>query len=268
MAAAALRGAGWASGLVAIALLGSACGPPDSSAAAPTPTAVTIPTASLPATSSPSTPTTAGARPGGGGAPIQANESVVTAVVVSVAPFQRTRVATGWLMELLLQASQDVPGVPNLAKGSVGELVTAETEENVAGLELGTTITAQVVFLGEAGRGRFWATSVQPLAPGTRAPEVGVRPNRSLIQGEVRGVQPRATGAQPWAVTLTLTNAEVSPPLASYLPQGKVGTTLMILTGEALAGTLRPGQLISAEVSLQRSDTLTGLIGSSIRLAP
>jgi len=84
--------------------------------------------------------------------PAAPNDSIVTAKVLNVIHLEGD---VPWEMAIVIQASEDVPGLNNATKSRVGETITIRTSEDVSEVEKGQVITARVQLVGDE-RSRFY----------------------------------------------------------------------------------------------------------------
>lgn len=90
-------------------------------------------------------PTPTPPSPPGGGAVVQ-SDSIITGEIKAI-----RQQATGypWEMDVLIQSSQSVDSLPNPTKDKVGQVITAETDEDVSSLKAGQTVSARVKYIGD-----------------------------------------------------------------------------------------------------------------------
>jgi hypothetical protein len=91
-----------------------------------------------------STPTTTISGPGGGA--IVNSDSVVTARIQAI---RKTATGYPWELDVLIQTSMDVDKLPNPVKDSVGKVVTAKTDQDLASYTAGETVTARIKYVGD-----------------------------------------------------------------------------------------------------------------------
>jgi hypothetical protein len=85
----------------------------------------------------------------GGGAVIR-SDSVVTGQITAL---KAQAAGYPWEVSLRLVSSEDVDGLPNPTKDSVGEVITAQTDETLASFQVGEAITANVKLSGDVEHG-------------------------------------------------------------------------------------------------------------------
>jgi hypothetical protein len=115
------------------------------------------------ACSSGSTPTTTVSGPGSGGAIVN-SDSVVTAKIQAI---QKTATGYPWELDVLIQTSTDVDKLPNPVKDSVGKVVTAKTDQDMAPFKTGQVVTARIKYVGDVPKPGI-TLYIYNIAPQTR----------------------------------------------------------------------------------------------------
>jgi hypothetical protein len=110
-----------------------------------------------------STPTTTVSGPGGGGAIVN-SDSVVIAKIQAI---QKTATGYPWELDVLIQTSTDVDKLPNPVKDSVGKVVTAKTDQDMASYTPGETVTARIKYVGDVPKPGI-TLYIYSIAPQTR----------------------------------------------------------------------------------------------------
>lgn len=94
------------------------------------------------------------------GVPAAPNKSLVKAEIVSVG---KGPWPDSYQIELLIQASQDIPGFANFTKSRVGQIISAVTRTEVEDLREGEVIQAQLTYRGDEHGGLFLVMSISPV---------------------------------------------------------------------------------------------------------
>jgi hypothetical protein len=111
-----------------------------------TPGSTTNPTvSSIQPTTNGTGTTTSGTRSGVTAAP---NDSLITANVLDITRLQNV-VSDPWEITIKIQATEDVPGMYNPFKNSIGKTISVRTSEDISALKKGQVITVQVKGIGD-----------------------------------------------------------------------------------------------------------------------
>jgi hypothetical protein len=86
------------------------------------------------------------ANPGGVGTTVVNSDSFINGEIKAI-----RQKSTGFQFEIdvLIQTTQDVNNLPNPVKDKVGQVVTVQTDENVAPFKAGQKITANIKYVGD-----------------------------------------------------------------------------------------------------------------------
>lgn len=85
-----------------------------------------------------------------GGGTVIRSDSVV---VGQIAELKAQTTGYPWEVKLRLVSSEDVAGLPNPTKDSVGEVITAQTDESLSSFQVGEAVTANVKLAGDVEHG-------------------------------------------------------------------------------------------------------------------
>jgi hypothetical protein len=108
-----------------------------------------------------STPTTTVSGPGGGA--IVNSDSIVTAKIQAI---RKTANGYPWELDVLIQTSMDVDKLPNPVKDSVGRVITARTDQDMAPFKTGELVTARIKYVGDVPKPGI-TLYIYDIAPGT-----------------------------------------------------------------------------------------------------
>ena len=78
--------------------------------------------------------------------PASPNDSIVTAKVIRVQEGEGT---LPWVLTIIIQTSEDVPGYPNITADEIGQQLLVRTMEDASPLKEGQIITAHLRFEGD-----------------------------------------------------------------------------------------------------------------------
>ena len=78
--------------------------------------------------------------------PAAPNDSIVTAKVIRVQEGDGT---LPWVLTIIIQTSQDVPGYPNITADKIGQQLLVRTMEDASPLQADQIITAHLRFEGD-----------------------------------------------------------------------------------------------------------------------
>ena len=78
--------------------------------------------------------------------PASPNDSIVTAKIIRVQEGEGT---LPWVLTIIIQTSQDVPGYPNITRDEIGKQLLVRTMEDASPLKEGQIIAAHLRFEGD-----------------------------------------------------------------------------------------------------------------------
>ena len=78
--------------------------------------------------------------------PAAPNDSIVTAKIIRV---QESEGTLPWVLTIIIQTSQDVPGYPNITRDEIGKQLLVRTIEDALPLKEGQIIAAHLRFEGD-----------------------------------------------------------------------------------------------------------------------
>jgi hypothetical protein len=107
-------------------------------------------------------PATTVSGPGGGA--IVNSDSVVTAKIQAI---RKTATGYPWELDVLIQTSTDVDNLPNPVKDSVGKVITARTDQDMAPVQAGQVVTARIKYVGDVPKPGI-TLYIYNIAPQTR----------------------------------------------------------------------------------------------------
>lgn len=169
-----------------------------------------------------------------------------------------------WEVEFLLLNSDDVDGSQNPTKDSVGHIITAETDQDIHGLDPSEIFVANIKAIGDVSKpgGIFYMSDSKEIHLGTATDTPSGDKNvivqgDSVVIGKTIAVR-KGPSFFPWEAEFVILNSD-DINNAPNLTKNKVGQTLVAEADQDIHG-LDPGEIFIADVQAIAYNSNSGTI--------